>query len=242
MAQVDVTMIDFNPETPPNSLIGMEYHIIGVKESPVKRAVFCMLVTERVRRLIAGEKKIVVDLMFKAAFHKLLQGTSLTCCGCSKPIDWKHFLEDPFGLTCVESIECKENLTMKNLLKVYQELQSEFNILTAKAKEALQDDGTCNAISNHPADQSRQPNIELSARIPSIQKLLHQYKAAIKMHEKGTYGICIDCEQEIDPARLAVAPNSNRCVHCKNAEEEKNKITNCFGRKVSLSRFNQVIV
>jgi len=242
MAQVDAeTTMDFNPETPPNSLVGLEYHIIGIKESPVKRAVFCMLVTERVRRLIAGERKVVVDLMFKAAFQKLLQGTTLTCCGCEKPIPWEHFLADPFGLTCIESEDCKQDLTSKNLRKVYHELQAEFNVLTSKAKEALQDDGS-NSISNHPADQTRQPNIELSARIPSIQKLLHQYKAAIRMHEKGTYGICIDCEQEIDPARLAVAPNSNRCVHCKNAEEDRNKITNCFGRKVSLSRLNQVIV
>lgn len=52
-----------------------------------------------------------------------------------------------------------------------------------------------------------------------------EYKRVIKaleMIENGTYGICIDCDKEIDEKRLKSYPNATRCVACQEALEEGN--------------------
>lgn len=44
--------------------------------------------------------------------------------------------------------------------------------------------------------------------------------AALKRIEDGTYGICIDCGKAIAPARLEVAPESERCIDCQSRLEQ----------------------
>lgn len=242
MAEKDNTPVtEFDPSLPPTSLTGLEYFIPGIKESSVKRAAFCMLVTERAHRISNGERKIVVDLLFKAAFEKLLQGKSLECSGCGESIPWAHFLSNPFAIICDESEKCKEDLTRKTLTTMRDALENELGKLNRETKNVLRDNTDC-VIGNHPGDQNRQPNISLSARIPTIKKLIYQYESAIMMHDHGKYGICIECEEPIDPARLAVSPNANRCVKCKGEIEKREGVANCYGKKVSLSHMNQVIV
>lgn len=42
---------------------------------------------------------------------------------------------------------------------------------------------------------------------------------ALDMIDKGTYGICADCGQPIGQKRLAMFPNSTRCLLCQEAFE-----------------------
>ena len=35
--------------------------------------------------------------------------------------------------------------------------------------------------------------------------------------QQGTYGICVDCEERISPARLAALPWADRCIGCQSA-------------------------
>jgi len=42
---------------------------------------------------------------------------------------------------------------------------------------------------------------------------------ALDALNKGTYGICIDCEQPIAEKRLSVYPNASRCLACQEASE-----------------------
>lgn len=44
--------------------------------------------------------------------------------------------------------------------------------------------------------------------------------AALERMDKGEYGTCMRCEEEIEPRRLEVRPFSRYCVDCK-AEIEK---------------------
>ncbi|NQV12130.1 TraR/DksA family transcriptional regulator [Candidatus Uhrbacteria bacterium] len=37
----------------------------------------------------------------------------------------------------------------------------------------------------------------------------------------GTYGECVDCEENIPHGRLLVVPGAIRCVRCQNTEEDR---------------------
>jgi len=43
---------------------------------------------------------------------------------------------------------------------------------------------------------------------------------ALEMIEKGTYGICEDCNLAISEKRLKLIPNAVRCLMCQEAFEE----------------------
>jgi len=38
--------------------------------------------------------------------------------------------------------------------------------------------------------------------------------AAIARIDEGTYGRCVECDAPIEPARLAILPEADRCVDC----------------------------
>jgi DnaK suppressor protein len=48
---------------------------------------------------------------------------------------------------------------------------------------------------------------------------LQQIDAAIARVDAGEYGICKDCEQEIDPRRLAALPYALLCTECATRRE-----------------------
>jgi len=48
---------------------------------------------------------------------------------------------------------------------------------------------------------------------------LRAVAAARRRIEDGTYGICIDCADEIEPARLAAQPTAERCLECQRKDE-----------------------
>jgi len=48
---------------------------------------------------------------------------------------------------------------------------------------------------------------------------LQQIDAAIARIDAGEYGICKDCEQEIDPRRLAALPYALLCTECATRNE-----------------------
>ena len=46
-------------------------------------------------------------------------------------------------------------------------------------------------------------------------KLLRAIEEAIHRIDQGTYGICMDCEEEIKTARLDAVPWTRVCINCK---------------------------
>jgi RNA polymerase-binding transcription factor DksA len=56
-------------------------------------------------------------------------------------------------------------------------------------------------------------------------QLLRDVRSALGRIEAGTFGICIDCEKEIGPGRLAAVPWSASCIVCQEAAD------NTAGRK-----------
>lgn len=49
----------------------------------------------------------------------------------------------------------------------------------------------------------------------TLEKKLQDVLAALSEMEKGTYGICKNCNQEIDIERLKANPSARTCISCK---------------------------
>jgi RNA polymerase-binding protein DksA len=43
---------------------------------------------------------------------------------------------------------------------------------------------------------------------------IHQIQVALKRIDEGTYGICANCGEPIDPKRLKALPTATRCIAC----------------------------
>ena len=57
------------------------------------------------------------------------------------------------------------------------------------------------------------------ALIRTLENKLESIEQALRLAEKGTYGICERCGEKIDPARLEALPHTTLCVKCKSQIE-----------------------
>ncbi len=66
--------------------------------------------------------------------------------------------------------------------------------------------------------------LELEKRL-ALEKRINEQLAdvehALHKFEEGTYGLCDNCGQSIDPARLEALPQASLCMQCK-AQQAKN--------------------
>jgi DnaK suppressor protein len=51
-------------------------------------------------------------------------------------------------------------------------------------------------------------------------KLLRAIEEAILRLQQGVYGICMECEEEIAPARLSAVPWTRVCIQCKERQDK----------------------
>jgi len=66
-------------------------------------------------------------------------------------------------------------------------------------------------LTRQDAMLSQQMALEIRRR---KQQQLTQVETALHRIEKGTYGLCVRCEEEISGARLKVRPEAPLCIHC----------------------------
>ncbi|MCC6291272.1 MAG: TraR/DksA family transcriptional regulator [Bryobacterales bacterium] len=51
--------------------------------------------------------------------------------------------------------------------------------------------------------------------------LLRQVKLALTRIEDGSYGVCLHCEEEINPKRLAAVPWAPYCISCQEMADRR---------------------
>ena len=74
-----------------------------------------------------------------------------------------------------------------------------------------------------PGDQALSSAME-NLRTSLQDTELQEYKRIVQAIEKinnGTYGICIDCSEDISPKRLSFYPNAARCLACQETFEDR---------------------
>jgi DnaK suppressor protein len=61
------------------------------------------------------------------------------------------------------------------------------------------------------------------ALVQSLQRKLESIDHAMRLAQNGTYGICQDCGERIDPARLDILPEASLCLQCQRNFERRNR-------------------
>jgi RNA polymerase-binding protein DksA len=86
-----------------------------------------------------------------------------------------------------------------------------------RLREALKVEVDVDAEEGDPDLIEREKNVAL---VTQLERKLEGVQAALRAIDKGKYGICERCGQEIAPERLEVRPDATLCVQCQ-AEVEK---------------------
>ncbi len=99
-----------------------------------------------------------------------------------------------------------------------------------KRRKELEEQLTLLSTEKITDDQVQDPGDEaLSSTMENLRSFLQdaelqEYKRIVQALEKiedGTYGVCIDCAEEISEKRLKHYPNAARCLACQEAFEDK---------------------
>ena len=60
---------------------------------------------------------------------------------------------------------------------------------------------------------------KIASLLRSLENKLAEIDRALRMTERGDYGLCERCAQAIDPARLKAMPTATLCLKCKQEME-----------------------
>lgn len=97
--------------------------------------------------------------------------------------------------------------------------ESSFNTTTKDAA------GDISAYSYHLADQAtdfqeREKAFHFASR---EGRFLHHIEEALRRVKEKDYGICHECNGDIDHERLKAVPHARLCIKCKMKEEDKKR-------------------
>ena len=106
-------------------------------------------------------------------------------------------------------------------------LEAEYNRLTKQSEQAKANRPTENRREGSPfgkREEEATETTELENRMALEKRILDQLaevEHALSKFENKTFGLCENCEQPIDPARLEALPQATLCITCK-ATQAKN--------------------
>ncbi len=86
-----------------------------------------------------------------------------------------------------------------------------------RLREALKIEVDVDAEEGDPDLIEREKNVAL---VSQLERKMDDVEAALRLIEKGKYGICERCGKEIPTERLEVRPDATLCVQCQ-VEVEK---------------------
>jgi DnaK suppressor protein len=119
-----------------------------------------------------------------------------------------------------------ETRTNRRRKKMTAKLNSVQKALESKLKEARaalgHRDGIIIEPTADPVDTTQQAaDRELATQnLDRNAKLVRQILAAMDRIQEGSYGICLNCEEEISQKRLAVIPWADFCIHCQEQADQ----------------------
>jgi RNA polymerase-binding transcription factor DksA len=107
-------------------------------------------------------------------------------------------------------------------INIIEEMDEDFN--GENVKESLAE---LSGYDNHPGDTGTELFFieHINGRKSMYKDTLQDIEDAKKRIDKGKYGVCIECEKEIDGERLAILPQTNLCIDCALKKDETIKKT-----------------
>ena len=122
-----------------------------------------------------------------------------------------------------KDLEYFKNLILKKKEELYTELgYLENSSLNTTTKDQA---GDLSSYSFHMADQGTDTmEREMAFSLASREgRYLHHLNEALGRIEKGLYGKCRTCDNDISVKRLEAVPHATQCIKCKNSEEKKKR-------------------
>jgi DnaK suppressor protein len=108
-------------------------------------------------------------------------------------------------------------------LDVFREalLHKKMELVDAAGVRTLQATMENNSRQGDMADQASGNNeVHIALRLRQTDaKILQAIEEALQRIDKGTYGICRDCGNQIAPARLQAIPWTRVCINCKEKQK-----------------------
>ena len=105
----------------------------------------------------------------------------------------------------------------EKLLKLRKELMAIEQSGNEAAKPVELDPSRVGRLSRMDAMQAQAMSLE-SKRRREIK--LQRIELALRRIEDSKYGLCLKCEEEIDPKRLEFDPSATLCIECANRSEK----------------------
>ena len=106
-------------------------------------------------------------------------------------------------------------MNKRDLKKFRKALEEKRDSILATAKKAHWDNMEDTRHGDFVDQASDDNEVHVNLRLLQIDaKLLRAIEAAIERIDKGTYGICTSCEQDIGVARLKAVPWTSVCIEC----------------------------
>lgn len=121
----------------------------------------------------------------------------------------------------------KTVMKKKDLERFSQRLRDEKARILSNVTRAKTDDLTLSHddLADEVDLASSDLNQSLSLRLRDRERLLLQkIEEALEKVENGTFGICEDCEEPIEPKRLEARPVATLCIKCKETQERDEKV------------------
>ena len=90
-------------------------------------------------------------------------------------------------------------------------------------RESLARDSFTERGGNDSGDESShelQTVLDVDKAERDVNELIH-VEAAIKRLQQGSYGKCIECDEDVSPGRLEANPVAERCIDCQEKLENK---------------------
>ena len=120
-------------------------------------------------------------------------------------------------------------LTQSQLDQLIEKLNENYRTLLDEARDELENTGNQHRIellNNEPGDSGDESMANALADFNVAQldrhiEAMRDIEAALQRVKSGTYGVCIDCGDDVAFARLQAYPTAKRCIVCQEKRERE---------------------
>ncbi len=105
-------------------------------------------------------------------------------------------------------------------------LQGMLDDTMVKSEETIEDMTETSVVYADPADRATaESDRAFTLRLRDRErKLVRKIQQAVQRINDGEYGICGECGNDINVARLKARPMTTLCISCKSKQEEEEKV------------------
>jgi RNA polymerase-binding protein DksA len=109
-------------------------------------------------------------------------------------------------------------LNLQTIKQTLEEQRANLSVFVAKKQKSSNAKEISNSSFAERALSSRKNNRE-TLLLDHVERQLEDIDQALKRLKKGTYGLCTNCGDSIQPARLEVIPTADLCIECQRMQD-----------------------